>query len=116
MFIKIKNVKKIGINEASYIYKVLCRRRNKIKKKEIISNKNNKLLFLTALFERDILAFEICNLQTAYLIGRGFCSLNENIEFSDASAISQQLIRPTPPPKAAPLITASVGYFKLLSF
>tara|TARA_Y100000287_G_C14232497_1_gene362708 strand:+ start:2627 stop:4231 length:1605 start_codon:yes stop_codon:yes gene_type:complete len=70
MFIKIKNVKKIGINEASYIYKVLCRHRNKIKKKEIISNKNNKLLFLTALFERDIFAFETCNLQTAYLIGR----------------------------------------------
>ena len=70
MFIKIKNVKKVGIKEASYIYKVLCRHRNKIKKKEIISNKNNKLLFLTALFERDIFAFETCNLQTAYLIGR----------------------------------------------
>ncbi len=76
----LKNNKKIGINEASYIYKILCRHRNKRKKKEIIINKNNNLLFLTAVFERDIFAYETCDLKTAYLIGRLNFKLTNDLE------------------------------------
>ena len=71
MFNKLsKNTSFLGIDEARYIYKVLCRKRliHQLK----IRNKysKNRLILLTNIFERDIFAFEVCNLQAAFLIGR----------------------------------------------
>ena len=65
-----KNNSYFGILEAKYIYKVLCRRRQIDQFKIKYKYRKNHLILLSNIFERDIFSFEICNLQTAFLIGK----------------------------------------------
>ncbi len=71
MFLKLKkNNNIIGLEEANYIYRVLCRHRDISQTRFQNYILKDKLYLLSNIFERDAKAFETCNLNTAFLIGR----------------------------------------------